>query len=117
MPEHSSFQLAEKELEVFVPVASKTMQCKAMRESLEDCSESLRKHVKGWRFLKRKNPLGALDLGHLARVANLSALIVMPLRWPLPTQCSQEDRWRYASQARACAKLSGSASLHHRLSR
>lgn len=43
-----------------------------LRESLAACSASLKKQVAGHKLLKRKNPIGALDLGRLARAAGLS---------------------------------------------
>ena len=57
---------------MFVPVAAKAIQRKALRESLAACSASLMKQVTGCKLLKRKNPIGALDLGHLAMAAGLS---------------------------------------------
>ena len=57
---------------VFVLVAAKAIQRKALRESLVACSASLKKQVAGRKLLKRKNPIGALELGHLSRAADLS---------------------------------------------
>ena len=57
---------------MFVDVASKAMQCKALRESLAPCSAALKKHVAERKILKRKHPLGALDLHRLAKAAGLS---------------------------------------------
>lgn len=42
------------------------------RESLLACSAALKKQVTGHKLLKQKNPIEALDLGHLARAAGLS---------------------------------------------
>jgi len=53
-------------------MATKAIQRKAIRESLEACSVALKKQIKGRKILKRKNALGALDLGRLARAAGLS---------------------------------------------
>jgi hypothetical protein len=68
----SSIHLAEKESTVFVPLTTKAIQRKALRESLAACSASLKKQVAGHKLLKRKNPIGALDLRRLARAARLS---------------------------------------------
>lgn len=57
---------------MFVPVAAKAIERKALRESLVACSASLKEQVAGRKLLKRKNPIGALDLGRLARAAGLS---------------------------------------------
>lgn len=70
-PKRSSARLKAKEADGFVPMATKAIQCKALRESLATCSASL-KHVTGRCLLKRKNPIGALDLKRLARAAGLS---------------------------------------------
>lgn len=48
------------------------MQRKALRESLVACSAVLKKQIKGRQILNRKDALGALDLGRLARAAGLS---------------------------------------------
>lgn len=53
-------------------MATKAIECKAIRESLEACSAALKKQIKGRGILKRKHALGALDLGRLARAAGLS---------------------------------------------
>jgi hypothetical protein len=53
-------------------MASKAIQCKALRESLASCSAALKKQVTGRNLLKRKTPLGTLDLGRLARAVGLS---------------------------------------------
>ena len=57
---------------MFVDVASKAMQRKALRESLAPCSAALKKHVAERKILKRKHPLGALDLCRLVKAARLS---------------------------------------------
>lgn len=64
--------MVEKEQAAFVPMASKAIQRKALRESLASCSAALKKQVVGRKLMWRKNPLGALDLSHLARAAGLS---------------------------------------------
>lgn len=71
-PKHSSPRLAAMETQEFVPMVDKAIQCKALRESLAACSATLKKQVVGRKLLKRKNPMGALDLGWLARAARLS---------------------------------------------
>jgi hypothetical protein len=53
-------------------MATKAIQRKALKESLVACSAQLKKQIKGRKILKRKNPIGALDLGRLARAACLS---------------------------------------------
>lgn len=72
VPQRSSSRLAEKESQDFVPVATKAIQLKALRESLAACSATLKKQVVGRKLLKLKNPIGALDLERLARAAGLS---------------------------------------------
>jgi hypothetical protein len=65
-------------------MTSRAVQRKAIRESLAPCSQDLKRQVKGRKLLKRKNPLGALDLGHLAKAAGLgcgerhTAVVVAP---------------------------------------
>ena len=71
-PPPRSTRLAEKEPAVFVPVASKEIQLKALRESLASCSAALKKQVTGRKLIKRKKPLGALDLGRLAKATGVS---------------------------------------------
>ncbi|CAN6270193.1 unnamed protein product [Urochloa humidicola] len=66
-----STRLAEKEEAEFVDATTKAMQRKAIRESLAACSKDLKHHVKTRKLLKKKNPLGALDLGRLAKVAGI----------------------------------------------
>ncbi|CAO2041471.1 unnamed protein product [Urochloa humidicola] len=66
-----STRLAEKEEAEFVDATTKAMQRKAIRESLAACSKDLKHHVKTRKLLKKKNPLGALDLGRLAKAAGI----------------------------------------------
>ena len=60
----------------FVDATSKVVQCKALREGLAACSIPLQKLVSGRKLLKRKHPLGALDLRRLAKAADLRAVAV-----------------------------------------
>jgi hypothetical protein len=53
-------------------MADKAIRRKALKESLEACAPALKRQVRDRRLFKRKNPLGALDLGRLARAAGLS---------------------------------------------
>lgn len=71
-PARRRCHLTEKEDGSFVPMATKAIQRKALRESLVACSAALKKQIKGRGILKRKNALGALDLGRLAWAAGLS---------------------------------------------
>lgn len=72
VPSRASVRLATQGDGTFVPMATKAIQRKAIQESLEACSTALKKQIKGRRILKRKNAIGALDLGRLARTASLS---------------------------------------------
>ncbi|CAL4982690.1 unnamed protein product [Urochloa decumbens] len=56
----------------FVDSTAKAMQRKALRKSLANCSNDLKRHVASRRIFKRKNPIGALDLRRLAKAAGLS---------------------------------------------
>ncbi|KAJ1272950.1 hypothetical protein BS78_06G242300 [Paspalum vaginatum] len=67
----NSSRLAAKEPEEFVDMTSRAVHLKALRENLQACSKPLQKHVKTCKLTKRKNPLGALDLGRLAKAAGL----------------------------------------------
>lgn len=69
-PSRASTRLAEKNGGTFVPIDIKAIQCKALCESLMACSAKLKKHIKIHKILKRKNPMGALDLGQLAKVTS-----------------------------------------------
>lgn len=71
-PKRASSRLAEKNDGAFVAILDKAIKRKAIKGSLEACSDDVRKHVKGRKLLKRKNPLGALDLSHLGKAAGLS---------------------------------------------
>lgn len=71
-PKHTSARLAKKEQAKFIPMASRAIQRKVLKESLATCSAALKKQVIGRKLLGCKNPLGALDLGRLAKVAGLS---------------------------------------------
>lgn len=53
-------------------MADKAIRRKAVKECLESYSNDVHKHVKGHRLLRRKNPLGALDLGRLGKAVALS---------------------------------------------
>lgn len=55
-----------------MPMATRAIQHKALKESLQACSSALKKQIKGRRVFKRKHALGALDLGRLAKAAGLS---------------------------------------------
>lgn len=72
VPTRASTRLAEREDRSFIPMAAKAMQRKTLWESLVACSAVLKKQIKGRRILERKDALGALDLGRLARAAGLS---------------------------------------------
>ena len=72
LPTRNSSRLANLDKGLFVDVTSKAVQRKALRKCLAACSPALQKHVIGRKILKRKNPLGALDLCHLAKTAGLS---------------------------------------------
>ncbi|CAN6165254.1 unnamed protein product [Urochloa humidicola] len=56
----------------FIDSTSKAMQRKALRECLANCSQAMKKQVATCRILKRKHPIGALDLRRLAKAAGLS---------------------------------------------
>lgn len=71
-PKRASARLAAKEPKVFVAMADKATRRKALRDELTSCSDALKKQIKGRKILKMRNPLGALDLGRLARAAGLS---------------------------------------------
>ncbi|CAN6276917.1 unnamed protein product [Urochloa humidicola] len=72
MAKRSSTRLAEKEEPTFVDATTKAMKCKALRESLAACSKTLKRQIKTRQMLKKKTPLGALDLGRLAKAAGLT---------------------------------------------
>ncbi|CAN6350660.1 unnamed protein product [Urochloa humidicola] len=71
-PKRSSSRLADKEPATFVDSTSRAMQRKALQESLGGCSADLKRQVRTRKLLKKKNPIGALDLGRLAKAAGLS---------------------------------------------
>lgn len=54
-----------------MPVASKVIHLKALCKSLASCSASLKRQVVGRKLIKCKKPLGALDLGRLAKAAGI----------------------------------------------
>jgi hypothetical protein len=66
VPQRSHVCVTKKEEEVFVPVADKAIQHKALRESLATYSASHNKQVLDRNLLKHKNPIKALDQGCLA---------------------------------------------------
>ncbi|CAN6339211.1 unnamed protein product [Urochloa humidicola] len=72
LPKRNSSCLADKEPATFVDATSKAMQRKAIRESLAACSADLKRQVQTRKLLKKKNPIGALDLGRLAKAVGLS---------------------------------------------
>lgn len=71
VPQRSSTRLATKESQTFVPVASRAIHLKALRESLASYSANLKRQVIGHKLIKHKKPLGALDLGCLAKDAGI----------------------------------------------
>lgn len=92
LPWRSNSCLAKKDDGTFIAIEDKAVRCRAIKESLEASLEGVRKHIKGRKILKRKNPLGALDLSHLAKAAGLSCLIAMPWRSLLPPPVPYEEQ-------------------------
>ncbi|CAN6330814.1 unnamed protein product [Urochloa humidicola] len=70
-PRRASSRLAAKEAATYTTVAGMAMERKALREGLANCSKDLQRQVYKRKILKKKNPLGALDLGRLAKAAGL----------------------------------------------
>ncbi|CAN6227584.1 unnamed protein product [Urochloa humidicola] len=68
----NSSRIAAQAPDHFVDSTSRAMQRKALRESLANCSQALKKQVSSRRILKRKNPIGAKDLRRLAKAAGLT---------------------------------------------
>ncbi|CAN6180743.1 unnamed protein product [Urochloa humidicola] len=71
-PSRNSARIAMNAPSTFVHSSDKAIQRKALRESLLSCSKALQKEVTSRKILKRKNAVGALDLGRLAKAAGLS---------------------------------------------
>jgi hypothetical protein len=55
----------------YVDMTARAVQRRALRDNLATCSEELKRQVSTRKFLKRKTPLGALDLGRLAKAVGL----------------------------------------------
>jgi hypothetical protein len=70
-PQRASPRLAAADSGAFVNMTTKAIACKALRECLAPCLEELKKQVAQRHVLKKKNPLKALDLSHLAKAAEL----------------------------------------------
>lgn len=87
---------------------------KALQESLTACSNALRKHVKGRKMMKQKNPLGALDLGRLAQAAGLSCADHQAMAWSSRVLVPHEDQQQEAAPRADlwCAPIIYEALLH-----
>ncbi|XP_004980169.1 uncharacterized protein LOC101786549 [Setaria italica] len=77
-PKRASARLAAKEPALFVDATSREVQRKALRDGLMGCSKELQRQVTSRKSLKKKKPLGPLDLGRRRAVAVAAATEVSP---------------------------------------
>lgn len=62
---------------------------RALRDNLATCSDKLKRQVSTRKLLKPKTPLGALDLGHLAKAVGLGCIDKLAVSIAAATGCSK----------------------------